>query len=212
MESDGVAELSDIEAHDDFVYVSTWDYVASIDITDPSRPQLGFEWRSPGRTGNPAGVHVAGAVLYVAAGWDGLYLFSVADPEAVVLLGHWVSPAWVIDVTVEGATAYVTLGESGVAALDVADAAAPRLLGSVMVPGFASRIDADDKVAYVGWSGGDGSLGGIAIVDMADPLAPVLVDTVGRFASLTHLELGNGHLYVSDRGEGLVVFGITPAG
>ena len=212
IEADGVSTIYGIEASDGYVYVSSHDYVGIVDATAPAEPRMVFEWTPPGSTGNPATVFVADGVGYFAAGWDGLYVFDVADPAAPRLLGHWASPDWVIDVVVVEEVAYLTLGDSGVAALDVSDPANPRLLGSIAVPGFAGPLDVADGHAFVGWHGGTGSMGGIAVVDMTDPETPTLVNTFGRFPSLGHLELAGDHLFVSDESEGLIIFRITGTG
>jgi hypothetical protein len=209
IEADGVSTIYGIEATGGYVYLSSHDYVGIVDATLPAEPRMVFEWVPPGRTGNPATVFVAEGVGYFAAGWDGLYIFDVADPAAPALLGHWASPDWVIDVVVVEDLAYLTLGDSGVAGLDVSDAANPRLLGSITVPGFAGPLDISHGHAFVGWFGTTGPTGGVAVVDMTDPEAPVLVDTFGTFPSLGHIELAGDHLFASDESEGLVVFRIT---
>ena len=96
---------------------------------------------APASTGTPANTFVADGVGYFAAGWDGLYVFDVTNPAAPALLGHWISPDWVIDLVVVEGIAYATLGDTGVAAVDLTEPANPRLLGLVTVPGFAGSID-----------------------------------------------------------------------
>jgi hypothetical protein len=209
IEADGVSTIYGIEASDGYVYVSSHDFVGIVDATVPAEPRMVFEWAPPGRTGNPATVFVADGVGYFAAGWDGLYVFDVRDPAAPALLGRWASPDWVIDVVVVEEVAYLTLGDSGVAGLDVSDPANPRLLGSTTVPGFAGPLDISHGHAFVGWFGTTGPMGGVAVVDMTDPEAPVLVDTFGTFPSLGHIELAGDHLFASDESEGLVVYRIT---
>lgn len=209
IEAEGVSTLYGIEVADGYVYASTHDYVGIIDATDPATPQMAFEWTPPGSTGNPAATSVADGIGYFAAGWDGLYIFDLANPAAPALLGHWVSPEWVIDVAVIEGIAYVTLGDFGVAAVDLTAPADPRLLGSVTVPGFASPIDVAHGHAFVGWFGEAGSLGGVAVIDMTDPTAPTLVNTFGRLPSLSHLQVAADHLFVSDESEGLIVYRIT---
>jgi hypothetical protein len=209
IEAEGVSTLYGIEVADDYVYAATHDYVGIIDATDPSTPRMAFEWTPPASTGNPATTFVADGVGYFAAGWDGLYVFDLANPAAPALLGHWVSPDWVIDVVVIEGIAYVTLGDSGVAAVDLTAPGDPRLLGSATVPGFAGPIDVAHGHAFVGWFGETGSLGGVAVVDMTDLAAPTLVDTFGRLPSLGHLHVADDHLFVSDESEGLIVYRIT---
>jgi hypothetical protein len=91
----------------------------------------------------------------------------------------------------------------------VSDPASPRLLGSVTVPGFAGALDIAHGHAFVGLSGTTGSMGGVAVIDMTEPGAAALVNTFGRLPSLSHLQLADDHVFVSDESEGLIVFRIT---
>ena len=211
IKAEGVTALYDIEVSGGCAYVASHNYVGIIDATVPAKARVVFEWTPPASTGNPANTFVADGVGYFAAGWDGLYVFDVTNPAAPALLGHWISPDWVIDLVVVEGIAYATLGDTGVAAVDLTEPANPRLLGLVTVPGFAGSIDVAQGRAFVGWHGASGSLGGIAVIDMTDPAAPTLVDTFGRFSALNHLEVSGDHLFVSDESEGLVVFRITGA-
>jgi hypothetical protein len=86
------------------------------------------------------------------------------------------------------------------------------LLGSVDLPGFAGPIDVAGGHAFVGWFGESGAMGGVAVVDLADPAAPALVETFRRFPALSHLQAAGGHLFVCDESEGLLVFRITGLG
>ena len=207
--ADGVSTAYGLEVGGGSAYVTSHNYVGIVDAQVPAAPRMVFEWTPPASTGNPCTVFVTDGVGYFGAGWDGLYLFDLADLEAPRLLGHWASPAWVIDVVVAGQIAYLTLGEGGLATLDVSDPASPRLLGSVTIPGFAGPIDVANGHAIVGWMGETGAMGGVAIVDVADPAAPALMETFRRFPALSHLQLAGDHLFVSDESEGLLVFRIT---
>lgn len=194
---------------DGFVYLSSHNYVGIIDVTDPRSPALVFEWVPPGSTGNPTSVFVADGIGYFGAGWDRLYIFDLAHPADPVLLGHWVSPDWVIDVVVVDGTAFVTLGDTGVAAIDVTDPRQPRLLGIVTVPGFAGPLAVVGQHAFVGWFPAAEPAGGVAIVDMTDPTAPTLVGSFGSCTAITDLAVTGDHVVVSDETEGLVVLRIT---
>lgn len=205
-------DLSSLTAADGHLYVSSHDYVAILDVTDPADASLVWEWEPPGRTGNPATTFVADGIGYFGAGWDGLYVFDVSDPSSPIALSHWVSPNWVTGLTVSDGLAYVCLGETGLAILDVADPARPALLGLAEVPGFAGRVVVDGGHAFVAWYGTSGGLGGVAVVDARDPVDPVFVETYGRFQQITGLELVDGHVIVSDEAAGLVSFEITGAG
>ena len=206
--ADSPYSLYTVEEVDGYLYLAGHDYVGIADVTDPRSPQVVFEWEPPAATGNPANVFVADGIGYFAAGWDGLYIFDLADPAAPSLLGHWPSPDWIIDLVVVDGIAYVALG-SAVATVDVSEPARPVTLGSVSSPGFAAHLDATQGWAFVGWTGEDGALGGIGLVDATDPANLRWVDGAGPFQMVTGVRVVDGHLFVTEAGQGLVVFEIT---
>jgi hypothetical protein len=203
------SDLDDLEVADGFAYVSGWNYIGIIDVTDPSDPRIVLDWSPDGSTGNPAHAVIDGTTGYFGAGWDGLYVFDLADPAAPALLDHWISPNWVIDIAVADGIAYVTLGDTGLAVLDVSDPSDVRQLGAVEIPGFASMVDIDGTHVFVGWFGSATAPGGIVAIDATDPVLPIVAGSFGEFANLTDLQVGAGHVFVSDQSEDLVVFRIT---
>lgn len=200
-----ISSLFGIEVDGDYVYVASHGYIGIIDATDPGHPHQVFAWEPPGATGNPASTFVEGGIGYFGAGWDGLYIMDLGDPSNPALLGHWPSPDWVIDVEVVGDLAYVTLGDSGVAVLDVSDPTDPRVVGTVAIAGFASPIAVAGNQAFVGYFGVGSSPGGVAVIDVTNPAAPALIGTFGSFPAITDLGVADGHVFVSDGSEGLVV-------
>jgi hypothetical protein len=172
--AEGVTSISGLEIGAGSTYVTSHNYVGIVDARVPAAPHLAFDWIPPALTGNTCTVFVADGVGYFGAGWDGLYLFDLAEPAAPRLLGHWASPDWVIDVVVADQIAYLALGESGLATLDVSDPASPTMLGAVKTPGFAGHIDVADDHAFVGWFGEAGAMGGVVVVDVTDPATPAL--------------------------------------
>jgi hypothetical protein len=211
-EGEATESLYHITAADGFIYLSGHDYVGIVDATDPTTPELVFEWNPPGSTGNPADVFVADGVGYFAAGWDGLYLFDLTDPAAPTMLGHWPSPDWIIDVVVADGVAYAALGDTGLALVDVSHPGSPVMFGSVAIPGFAALVDVTLGHALVGWLGTGGALGGVAVVDVGDPANPVFVDTFGRLQTITGLQAVGSHLLVAEETQGLLVYEITGIG
>ncbi len=197
-----------VEEAGGYLYLAGHNYVGIADVTDPRSPTVVFEWQPPGATGNPANVFVSQGIGYFSAGWDGLYIFDLADPASPRLLGHWPSPNWIIDLVVVDGIAYVALG-SAVATVDVSDPAAPVTLGSVPSPGFAAHLDVAQGWAFVGYLGEDGALGGIGLVDATDPGSLRWLDGAGPFQMVTGVRVVDGHLFITEAAQGLVVFEIT---
>jgi hypothetical protein len=211
MDSLGGRSVYHVAAGDRHLYLTGHNFFGIVDASDPRSPELVFDWEPPGHTGNPADIFLDGELGYVSAGWDGLYIFDLGDPTAPVVLGHWSSPNWILDVVVDDGIAYVTLGESGLAAVDVSDPRSPVMLGSVPLTHFASKLDVAHGHAFVTmWTGG--SLGGIAVVDVRDPAHPVHVGDFGALQSVTGLRVVGDHLILSEEGQGLIFYEIVGVG
>jgi hypothetical protein len=206
---DGSPDVSHIEESEGYAYLSGHDYIGIIDATDPSDPEMVWEWEPPDNTGNPANTFVDGDRGYFSAGWDGLYIFDLSDKTAPAMLGHWPSPNWIIDLVVEDGIAYITMGNTGLAAVDVGDPASPSMLGVTELNGFSSPVGVADGYAFVGWFGEDSAFGGIDVVDVTDPENPVLVDSFGRLQSINGLAVSGNHLFIADEVDGLIAYEIT---
>jgi hypothetical protein len=122
-------------------------------------------------------------LAYVAAGTEGLRIYSVSDPASPTLLDSYIPDAsdcrrdWVDfdEVAVDGMTAYVAGGRCGLLIVDVDldDPANPSLLGAFPTQDWVKFVQVrtgarDTKTAYLTdyW-------GGLRIVDVTDPADPV---------------------------------------
>lgn len=142
-------------------------------------PETGERIRSVAAPAPTRKVAVSGDYAYVAAGSAGLLVMDISEPASPGLAGS-VSSTDAQDVAVDGTTVFVADGAGGVAIVDAAIPSSPRLLatytGSI---GNAIRIEVDrvtDQLFVVDDSAGTQLLA----LDVANPTAPALIDTVSQ--------------------------------
>lgn len=119
--------------------------------------------------------------------------------------GHARGPAW--DVALAGSYAYVALGDGGLLILDVSNPAHPTSAGQYHPSGRTERVQVVGTRAYLGTRthrgggcGGEGWRGQVLILDIQDPVKPVLL---GRFVTsyeLTDFCVDGDRLYAGDTG------------
>ncbi|MBL4809513.1 MAG: hypothetical protein JKY43_05590 [Phycisphaerales bacterium] len=166
--------------------------------------------------GEAEAIEVVGDIAYVADGSEGLKIFDVSDPSAMVLLGSF-DTAWVArDVLFEnslisGKVVYVADGFGGLLVIDVNDPSNPSQIGSYATLGQAYGL------AYHGGLG-DGpyliiaaGAQGVIALDVSFPFAPVFKDshTTAGFAydvAIDFVASSTGHLYVADGSAGLEMY------
>lgn len=113
------------------------------------------------------GVHVEGDKAYLAAAWDGLYIFDIADPDLPKLMGRFgdLEDAW--DVWVHDGVAYVGDCDKGVSAIDVSTPDHPRQVGFVTwseEDPYAEIVRGEGDVVYVA-----ARHHGLILLDVSDP-------------------------------------------
>lgn len=139
--SEEITNTFDVQIRGSLAYVADYNGFFILDITNPSAPTLrgsytAFESENP----HLYGVHVNGDYAYVCCEFDGLYIFNIANPAAIVPESHYSgSPAdglsnQYYDSLREGNYLYLGAGGNGLAILDVSD---------VTSPGFVSLINND---------------------------------------------------------------------
>jgi hypothetical protein len=122
-------------------------------------------WEQGGVKGK--GIHVEGGKAYLAAAWDGLYIFDIADPDVPKLLGRCgvLEDAW--DVWVHDGIAYVGDCHEGVSVIDVSAPGHPRQVGFITwseEDPYAEIVRGEGDVVYVA-----ARHHGLVIIDVSDP-------------------------------------------
>jgi hypothetical protein len=124
-------------------HVATATGLTIVDLSIPSAPVV----RGAVSTGSgyeSQGVAVAGSYAYLAAGYAGVYVIDVSNPDAPSVVGQLAVTANVWDVAVKSHYVYATSFSGLLSVIDVADPAAPRLvkrLGLLTWKGTASDAE-----------------------------------------------------------------------
>lgn len=167
-----------------------------LDINQP-RPSLVYA----GEDLQALGLHLAGGLLYLAAGEDGLIIYSIADADAPREIGRYqnLEEAW--DVTVDGYLAYIADEPRGLEILDVSSPAQPKQLGYISwdpVYAQAELVRVEAGFAYLA----TGQYG-MTIIDARVPSSPVIAATYkpGPASIAQGLTVKNWLVYLSIHDE-----------
>ena len=146
-------------------------FAASSEVTVRSFSPTALSFiRIPGFANDVA---VEGDYAYVAAGARGLYVVSVASPEAPSIAGSVDTPGNANGVDVEGDYVYLADGGGDLRIVDVVDPSHPVIVGVAEAPGRALDVAVAGGRAYVA-----AGIAGLHIFDVSDPAAPVLLGSV----------------------------------
>lgn len=189
--SDFIAAVQHIYAAGDYAYLVCPEGLFLIyDVRDPSHMWEVGRMQYPGSL---ADFDVEGDYAYLGLGDYGLSILDIGDPSAPSEVARYdACPAQ--DVFVAGDLAYIAAKDSGVVVLDVSHPEAPERVGGLDL-GWAWRIKVAGEKAYASVSDG------VAILDLADPWAPVPASQVGWAFGDAYGEF----LYVLGAGFGIKV-------
>ena len=179
----GIAK--DVTISGSYAYVSSDKLLDIVDISDPYQLRAVAEYP---RTGD---ILIAGEVLYLAAGADGLAAVDISNPAAPAELDVLDTPGEASGVALSGDYAYVADGGEGLRVVDVSDPGNLREAGSLSLP---------DRVVDVAVSGGYAYLVGdtFSVVDVSDPTAPTLDFTYTEFTEFkNHVAVYGDQVYVT---------------
>ena len=162
--------------------------------------------------GSLQALRVRGTLVYVAAGFKGLLIYSIASNGQPSLVGSVDTHGSAVGVEVGGNYAYVA-DSSGIQVVNVTNPAAPSLVGGyVASSGAALSLRVQGQYLYSANGGG-----GVQVLDISNPASPVVVATVGLggFGGAERLDPSGNLLYVATGGPGLTIIDIgnprTPA-
>jgi len=135
--------------------------------SDPSDPKTLYENGS-----------LEGSVLYVAAHQRGLYLIDVANPSSPLVqiqIALADNACW--DVAAYGSYLLVANGRFGLSVVELTTP--PKEIAVLPLPGLTNHIELDGDVAVLSLG-----CGGLATVDISDPLTPTLMDRIETAGSV----------------------------
>jgi len=166
-----------------------------VDISDPAAMTAVNTTDTPGSAN---GTWVAGDVLLVAQGNDGLGTFDISFPSSPAPLGSFATPSFCTYVMERDGLAYLT-GGFGLTIVDVSTPASPVLVGNFSTDGsttYEVALDGDNA-----WICG---LDGGRRVSVADPAAPTEQAFVGASQGLSVAVTPDAGLaFLAERFQGL---------
>ena len=141
---------------------------------------------------------------WVAAGTSGLYIYDIADPGNVVLLGSIDTPGSCTAVVVKDNIAYIADGASGIRAIDTSNPAAPVEMGAFDTPAKTTAIQIIGSIAYVT----DYTLG-LRLLNISDPRAITEMGVIDTPGYAFDVAVSGSYAYVADGGKGVRVIDIS---
>ena len=118
-------EMNTVAISGTLAFMGMGAYLTVIDVSIPLSPtQIGHIMPSSGLVQDIA---LVGEYAYVASAGAGLYVISISDATAPVVVGH--APGGAVNVTVVGDYAYVAAGGDGLRVISVANPTAPVEVG-----------------------------------------------------------------------------------
>jgi len=196
----GIDDLPmDVAVSGDLGCIGGQSRVSVLNISDPTHPVLVGTWCDS--LGTPWGVALCDSWCYVADGWQGLRVVSLADPANPSEVGHW-SSRQVSGVAAGGSHAFVAHGDSGLAVINVADPANPYEEAYLITAGQAYHAATADGYVYL--TGGD--LCGLRMIDVTDPTRPREVGYYDGIVAWQNAAPAQRYICVVDFVSGLRIF------
>lgn len=169
-------EAMDLHLAGALLFVAVEHGLAIIDVSDPAQPlPLG----GLPMIGQVRAVAVADDVAFVAVnctaveGCNPLQVVDINDPEQLVVIGEMdLATDWLEDVEATGSLLYA-VDRQNFFVFDGVDPLSPVNVATLVLPGIGRDISLAGERAYVAAANG-----GVQVIDIADPLRPLLVGAV----------------------------------
>lgn len=148
-------------------------------------------------------VELSGDLAFLAMWESGIAAVDIADPIAPRILSVYAPGESFHRICVQGDLLYTCTDGSVFNVLDYAAPDQPELVGQLVLGAGAGSTAVRGNLAYVTGSGG------LSIVDVSDPAAPVLVATHGNVYGGPPRLLGDEYLITKDYVDGVLVWDVS---
>ncbi len=189
------------------IYVGTAAHIHSLDISDPTHPQVLTSIPTPDHV---LDLEIANGFLYALIPDYGdchVRIYDLQNPDAPQARGRFDIPGWSWSMCVSGSYAYVACSNDEVIIADVSDPDAPSVVAEMdAVGGYEKGVDVVGNHVFVASSE-------LRIFDVSDPFAPELIGSLAGAGGRRVTVAGN-YAYVSrsyELGEFAVVSVADPA-
>jgi len=202
-----VEPASDVCVGGSHAYVAENGRLRTYDVSLPSEP---VEVASLDTPGTALGVAVAGDIVYVADGTEGLRVIDVSDPSNPEEVGSCPLVGSAKAVDVYGSYAYVTNGYGGLYVVNVTNSTSPSQVGEIDTAGPADDVDVaagstpGKTYAYVA-----AQHEGLRVIDVTNPISPTEVGFNWTDVPMARgVDVRGDYAYVAS-GTGLVILDIS---
>jgi hypothetical protein len=179
-----------------------------INIADPVNPSLAGTFNN---TAYIMGVALAGNLAYITANfisdseYGQLQAIDISDPANPTFVDGVSYGFSDYGVSISGDYAYVGANTYGMGIFNISNPGHPTFAGAydVLAPGSVKRTFATDTLAF--FANGEG---GFMMLNISNPISPVLIDSVNTFGLTTDVIMSGDYVYVSD-GTTLEIYSIS---
>jgi hypothetical protein len=151
-----------VTVREPYVYVTGYDGIRIVDVSNPSSPVVAARSFEEGY-----GLDVVGDYAYVGGSMDGLRVYDVTTPGALVQINLIGSLVGAVDVAAANGHLYVATGYR-LDVMDLVDPVSPSTVGKAVMGAIKVAVDGDQAYASCHSSG-------LRIVDVSVPATPVEV-------------------------------------
>jgi hypothetical protein len=192
--------------------VGSYAYVADdeggLRVVSVSNPAAPYEIGFCDTPGNARRVVVVDSCAYVADGQEGLRVIDISDPTTPYEISAYNTLGSAYDVAVVDTYAYVANGQ-GLQVVDVSDPTAPHEVSfyetPIYVEGVAVAGDPSSGSGQVYALVADGYGGGLRVIDVSNPAAPVEVGFYNMSGAAVGVAAVGNYAYVAGKGAGLFI-------
>lgn len=191
-----------IDAQGSYAYLACYDQgLQVVDVSDPDDPHIAG---SVPIAGDMYGVAVSGTHAYLADDDGYLRVVDVSTPTAPSLVASLPLPGWPESVDISGNHAFVVESDS-LMVVDITTPASPAVVAGIDLPG--------DDVARVNIYGTEACIAlqdeGFCIVDIADPLNPVMLGSAPADYQIYEAALVGDRVYAAEDDGYVLVFDVA---
>ncbi len=169
-----------------------------VNVQNPANPTVLGTFNTAGFSYD---VVVENNLAYVADATKGVRIIDVSNPSSPVETGYYDTNGITYGVSKSGNYVYAADGTYGIKVFDATNSDTLLLLGSLDTPVTATGIQYFNNHVFVA----DGTMGGIRLINVANPSAPVEAGYILSLSTATSLALNNNLIYLVDGSTGLLV-------
>jgi hypothetical protein len=202
--------ICEITIKQDNIYVSVFDELIIIDITNPFSPQIIAEYDEI----EPLfGITKDDNFIYVTSPFNTLYnnciwILNVENPASPNIAGYYFNEGDAQGIEIRDNYAYIANGDLGLRILNISDLDNIRESGYLFTPGTSNRIRISGDYAFVAYSS-DSYQGSLKIFDISDTSNIVEVSNFNTPGNATDVAIQDEYCYIVDIDSGLYILNIS---